>query len=125
MKRIITAAVMLIFAISAAWISNYIVKKDLNNLSMQLEELSEFAETADSAQLLDKLNKVYEKWEASSLLLHLFINNNVISRVEGGMDALRFYVDSDKLLFRQSCVDAMTAINEIIEIEKVTFKNIF
>lgn len=116
---------MLIFAISAAWISNYIVEKDLNKLSQKLEELSEISETAENAYLSEKLDEVYEKWNKTSMLLHLFINNNVISKIEGSMDALRFYIDSDKLLFRQNCVDALTAINEIIEIEEVTLKNIF
>lgn len=112
---------MMIAAISISWVSTTVTQNNLDELSRMLE-IAYYSGQNISEQSLEE---IYKKWEKCSMLLHLFVNNNSISKLENNMDSLRYYAASQNLLFKENCVNAITTINEISEIEKVTFKNIF
>lgn len=129
MKReaIITIIIILVILIGEFVTQNY-SKKILGSLQDSLRDLKEqiISSEINVSDLIEKTDKIYEKWEEENVLLSYYLEHNELEKVNTQIVLVRGFLESD------TPGDAIPEIEEgiyilehIKEKEKLSLKNIF
>lgn len=125
MKRVAFALILLSAAIVIAVWSGTVFRNELDSLSASLERLVDISEAESNEILKDETEKVVAQWEKSSKILHSFVLHEGMDTVEQNITSLPLLLKhSDRLTFRNKCIEAINQIENLLNSEKISIENI-
>lgn len=126
MKRLVVALTLLAAAIFIAIWSGFVFRAELNSLSASIDRLVDISETASDKTLSEETEKVLAEWEEASKFLHSFVLHEGMDTIEQNITSLPMLIThSDRLTFRNKCIEAINQIENLLNSEKISIENIF
>lgn len=126
MKRLVIALILLSAAVFIAVWSGIVFRSELNSLNDSIEHLIDVSQSSSDEILKEETSKVLSEWEKASLFLHSFVLHEGMDILEQNITSLPLLIEhSDRLTFRNKCIEAMTQIENLLNSEKISIENIF
>lgn len=126
MKRLVIALVLLSAAVFIAVWSGIVFRSELNSLNDSIEHLIDVSQSSSDEILKEETSKVLSEWEKASSFLHSFVLHEGMDILEQNITSLPLLIEhSDRLTFRNKCIEAMTQIENLLNSEKISIENIF
>ena len=126
MKRLVIALVLLSSAVFIALWSGLIFRSDLKSLNDSIEHLIDVSQSSSDEILKEETSKVLSEWGKASSFLHSFVLHEGMDILEQNITSLPLLIEhSDRLTFRNKCIEAITQIENLLNSEKISIENIF
>lgn len=126
MKRLVIALVLLSAAVFIAVWSGIVFRSELNSLNDSIEHLIDVSQSSSDEILKEETSKVLSEWGKASSFLHSFVLHEGMDILEQNITSLPLLIEhSDRLTFRNKCIEAMTQIENLLNSEKISIENIF
>lgn len=126
MKRLVVALVLLSSAVFIAVWSGLVFREKLDSLNDSIEYLVDVSQESSDDILRKETLKVLSEWEDASPFLHSFVLHEGMDILEQNITSLPLLIEhSDRLTFRNKCIDAITQIDNLLNSEKISVENIF
>ena len=126
MKRLVIALVLLSAAVFIALWSGLIFRSELDSLNDSIEHLIDVSQSSSDEILKEETSKVLSEWEKASSFLHSFVLHEGMDILEQNITSLPLLIEhSDRLTFRNKCIEAITQIENLLNSEKISIENIF
>ena len=126
MKRLVIALVLLSSAVFIALWSGLIFRSELNSLNDSIEHLIDVSQSSSDEILKEETSKVLSEWGKASSFLHSFVLHEGMDILEQNITSLPLLIEhSDRLTFRNKCIEAITQIENLLNSEKISIENIF
>lgn len=126
MKRLVIALILFSTAVFIAVWSGIVFRSELNSLNDSIEHLIDVSQSSSDEILKEETSKVLSEWEKASSFLHSFVLHEGMDILEQNITSLPLLIEhSDRLTFRNKCIEAMTQIENLLNSEKISIENIF
>ena len=126
MKRLVIALVLLSAAVFIAVWSGIVFRSELNSLNDSIEHLIDVSQSSSDEILKEETSKVLSEWGKASSFLHSFVLHEGMDILEQNITSLPLLIEhSDRLTFRNKCIEAITQIENLLNSEKISIENIF
>lgn len=126
MKRLVIALILFSAAVFIAVWSGIVFRSELNSLNDSIEHLIDVSQSSSDEILKEETSKVLSEWEKASSFLHSFVLHEGMDILEQNITSLPLLIEhSDRLTFRNKCIEAMTQIENLLNSEKISVENIF
>lgn len=126
MKRLVIALILFSAAVFIAVWSGIVFRSELNSLNDSIEHLIDVSQSSSDEILKEETSKVLSEWEKASSFLHSFVLHEGMDILEQNITSLPLLIEhSDRLTFRNKCIEAMTQIENLLNSEKISIENIF
>lgn len=126
MKRLVIALILFSAAVFIAVWSGIVFRSELNSLNDSIEHLIDVSQSSSDKLLKEETSKVLLEWEKASSFLHSFVLHEGMDILEQNITSLPLLIEhSDRLTFRNKCIEAMTQIENLLNSEKISIENIF
>lgn len=126
MKRLVFALILLVSAVFISIWSGIIFRSELNSLNDSIEHLIDVSQKSSDEILEKETSKVLSEWEKASSFLHSFVLHEGMDILEQNITSLPLLIEhSDRLTFRNKCIEAITQIENLLNSEKISVENIF
>lgn len=126
MKRLVIALILLSAAVFIAVWSGIVFRSELNSLNDSIEHLIDVSQSSSDEILKEETSKVLSEWEKASSFLHSFVLHEGMDILEQNITSLPLLIEhSDRLTFRNKCIEAITQIENLLNSEKISIENIF
>lgn len=126
MKRLVIALILFSAAVFIAVWSGIVFRSELNSLNDSIEHLIDVSQSSSDEILKEETSKVLSEWGKASSFLHSFVLHEGMDILEQNITSLPLLIEhSDRLTFRNKCIEAMTQIENLLNSEKISVENIF
>ena len=126
MKRLVIALILFSAAVFIAVWSGIVFRSELDSLNDSIEHLIDVSQSSSDEILKEETSKVLSEWEKASSFLHSFVLHEGMDILEQNITSLPLLIEhSDRLTFRNKCIEAMTQIENLLNSEKISIENIF
>ncbi len=126
MKRLVAAFVLLSSAVFIAVCSGVVFRAELNSLNGSIEHLIDVSQESSDEILKEETLKVLSEWDNASVFLHSFVLHEGMDIIEQNISSLPLLIEhSDRLTFRNKCIEAVTQIENLLNSENISIENIF
>lgn len=126
MKRLVIALVLLSAAVFIAVWSGIVFRSELDSLNDSIEHLIDVSQSSSDEILKEETSKVLSEWGKASSFLHSFVLHEGMDILEQNITSLPLLIEhSDRLTFRNKCIEAITQIENLLNSEKISIENIF
>lgn len=125
MKRIIAAAILLVFSLSASAVALSATHGISDKVAYLAEALDDSLEN-ESADIYQKTRELSDCWDSSYKILSTYISHQHLEETEKMIALLEKYVDMESYsLARVVCSEISKSIKHIYTSEKPELQNIF
>lgn len=126
MKRLVIALILFSAAVFIAVWSGIVFRSELNSLNDSIEHLIDVSQSSSDEIIKEETSKVLSEWEKASSFLHSFVLHEGMDILEQNITSLPLLIEhSDRLTFRNKCIEAITQIENLLNSEKISIENIF
>ena len=126
MKRLIVALILFASAVFIAIWSGLVFRAELDSLNASIEYLIDVSEKSSDEILKQETEKVLAQWNEASGFLHSFVLHEGMDTLEQNITSLPLLIEhSDRLTFRNKCIEAINQIENLMNSEKISAENIF
>ena len=125
MKRVIIASVLLLLAVTTAVIGSIILKKSVESVISDIDNLQKILEKDDSNQTKKQTESIFKKWLKIEKTLKIITLQDKITPITEKFNHLSNSHSSDAKELNKNLKEIKVMLEIFLESEKTVFVNIF